>query len=166
MPDRGEHGVTPPGSETGACVHGGGPGTWESRLSPCGERKGVRRRSGRKAKSRRHGRSPAPATSLRKRRHKRQKTGKAGYRRRTEKIERLRDGLAAVLAEHSTDGRNFGRLSYRTDREGGEVTPKRPAAGKVNFGRLSYRTDREGGEVTPRRPAAGKVNFGRLSYRA
>ncbi|RLC08197.1 MAG: hypothetical protein DRI57_24455 [Deltaproteobacteria bacterium] len=30
---------TPPGSETGACVHRGGPGTWESRLSPCGERK-------------------------------------------------------------------------------------------------------------------------------
>ena len=33
------------------------------------------------------------------------KKGKAGYRGRTEKIERPRDGLAAVLAEHSTDDR-------------------------------------------------------------
>jgi len=91
--------------------------------------KGMRRRSGHEAKSRRCRRSPAPATSLRKQRHKRQKTGQAGYRGRTEKIERLRDGLAAVLAEHSTDGR---RVFF--DREGGEVRPKRPVAGKVGPG--------------------------------
>ena len=68
---------TPPGSETGACVHGGGPGTWESRLSPCGERKGMRK-SGREAKSRHHGGGPASAVSLRKRRHKRQRRAKRG----------------------------------------------------------------------------------------
>ena len=26
---------TPPGSESGACIHRGSAGTWESRLSPC-----------------------------------------------------------------------------------------------------------------------------------
>ena len=66
----------------------------------------MRRRSGRLAKSRHHDGGPADVMSLRKQRHKRQKTGKTGYRGRKEKIERLRDGLAAVLAEHSTDGRS------------------------------------------------------------
>ncbi len=33
----------------------------------------------------------------------------------------------AVLAEHSTDG-------WETDREGGEVVPKRPTVGKVKSG--------------------------------
>ncbi|MDM8549730.1 hypothetical protein QUF72_06625 [Desulfobacterales bacterium HSG2] len=80
--------------------------------------KGTRRRSGRKAKSRHYKGSPAFEMSLRKRRHKRQKTGQAGYPGRTEKIERPGDGQTAVLAEHSTDGRNFGKLSYRTDRPG------------------------------------------------
>ncbi|MDM8549147.1 hypothetical protein QUF72_03680 [Desulfobacterales bacterium HSG2] len=60
-----------------------------------------------------------------------EKTGQAGYPGRTEKIERPGDGLAAVLAEHSTDGR--GKKNF-ADREGGEVTPKRPAVGKVRPG--------------------------------
>jgi len=53
-------------------------------------------------KSRHHGGGPASAVRLRMQR--RQKTGKAGYRGRTEKIERPGDGQTAVLAEHSTDG--------------------------------------------------------------
>jgi len=57
------------------------------------------------------------------------KAGIGKLRGRTEKIERLRDGLAAVSAEHSTDGRRI-----FADREGGEAMPKRPVAGKVRPG--------------------------------
>ncbi len=43
--------------------------------------------------------------------------------------EATRDGLLAVLAEHSTDGcQHFGI------REGGEVKPKRPTVGKAKPG--------------------------------
>ncbi len=46
-----------------------------------------------------------------------------------EKIERPRDGLLAVLADHSTDGQwKF------TDWEGGEPNPKGPTEGKVKSG--------------------------------
>ena len=58
-----------------------------------------------------------------------QKKGKAGYRARIAKSERTRNGHVEVLAEHSTDGR-----TGKVDREGGEVMPKRPAAGKVKPG--------------------------------
>ena len=66
---------------------------YEEEVRPCGEIPAPRRRP------RLCGESASAETQT-------EKTGKAGYRGRKEKIERLRDGLAAVLAEHSTDGRS------------------------------------------------------------
>jgi hypothetical protein len=57
------------------------------------------------------------------------KTGNTRYRGRIEKIERPREGLWAVLADHSTEGQR----EY-TDREGGEPTSQGPIVGKVKPG--------------------------------
>ena len=57
------------------------------------------------------------------------KTGKAGYPGRTEKIERPGDGQAAVLAEHSTDGRRF--FLCRPGRRGSDAQTTRRREGEA-----------------------------------
>jgi hypothetical protein len=49
---------------------------------------------------------------------------------RIAKSEQTRDGLLAVLADHSTEGRN----EVASDREGGEPMSKEPTVGKVKPG--------------------------------
>ncbi len=57
------------------------------------------------------------------------KKGDTRYRGRIEKIEQPRDGLLAVLADHSTDGQ------WKViDREGGEPMSQGPIVGKVKPG--------------------------------
>lgn len=111
---------TPPGSKSGACVQRGNSGTWESqcvswweiRLRSAARRgKGSRRSEGRLAPPRR-----AVCVSTR----DTKQTSTTRYRGRTGRTERPRDGPLAVLADHSTDGRERGV----TGREGGEPTSR------------------------------------------
>jgi hypothetical protein len=53
---------------------------------------------------------------------------------RIAKSERAREGHLAVLVDHSTDGQK----EVVSDREGGEVKPKRPTEGKVKPGTTFY----------------------------
>ena len=106
---------TPPGSESGACLHRGNSGTWESHLSPCpipgmGDRvtKGPGVPWGLPP-----GHEPVRDTTNA---GSRQGIGKASDKRS------LREGQRAVVASYSTD-------------EGGEVRPKRPTGGKATSGR-------------------------------
>ena len=106
---------TPPGSESGACLHRGNSGTWESHLSPClipgmGDRvtKGPGVPWGLPP-----GHEPVRDTTNS---GSRQGIGKASDERSP------RDGEVAVVAAHSTE-------------EGGEVRPKRPTGGKATSGR-------------------------------
>ena len=58
------------------------------------------------------------------------KVSNARYRGRIAKSEQTRNGLLAVLADHSTDGQK----GVRSGREGGEPMSKEPTVGKVKPG--------------------------------
>ena len=108
---------TPPGSESGACLHRGNSGTWESHLSPCcipgmGDR--VTKGPG-VDWALRPGHEPVWDTTNH---GSRQGIGEASDTRSP------REGQRAVVAAHSTG-------------EGGEVRPKRPTGGKAPSGRAS-----------------------------
>jgi len=95
-------------------------------LSPCTMigRDATRRRTGKNPGA--EGRAPALQRVTNKRSDTR-------YRGRIATSERTREGLSAVLADHSTEGR-----CGMAGREGGEVRPKRPTAGKVKPGMTFY----------------------------
>jgi hypothetical protein len=122
---------TPPGSEVRACSHRGGLGTWESQLFPCGERKVLGNPALCEIPALRW--KPRPLASPFSRRHKRIEKGKTRYWGTIAKSEVTQDGQLAVLVDHSTAGQ-----IERPDREGGEVRPKRPTAGKVTPGITSF----------------------------
>ena len=101
---------------SGACLHRGNSGTWESHLSPC-----------------RHARIGGPGdqrpwrvpgastrTRARKGHHKRLEARKVSGRER--QVKRPERGRVAVVASYSTEER-------------GEVRPKRPTGGKATSGR-------------------------------
>ena len=114
---------TPPGSESGACAHGGNAGTWESQRSPCGRsEEGVLTIN----KSPGNGWDTPACPASRERRDTKDR-GVTRYRE-TSESEGTRDGLLAVAAEHSTDE------LMTTVREGGEPRPKGPTVGKVKPG--------------------------------
>ena len=113
---------TPPGSKSGACLHRGSSGTWESPLSPChitglGDRviKGPGVCGGFDPRTSPYG---TPRTT---------EAGKVLGRERQAKCPER--GRGAVLAEHTTD-------------EGGELRPKGPTGGKATPGITLRRTDR------------------------
>ncbi len=64
------------------------------------------------------------------------------YRGRIADSEQTRDGLLVVLADNSTDGQ-----MCSSDREGGEVRPKRPTVGKekpgITFSGMNHGRDSE-----------------------
>ena len=106
---------TPPGSESGACAHGGNAGTWESQRSPC-----RRSEDGVLTINKSPGKgweSSSPPGEPRKTGHER-KEENAGYRG-TSESEGSREGLLAVVAEHSTDelGCQFGKVGNRDPRD-------------------------------------------------
>jgi hypothetical protein len=113
---------TPPGSKSGACLHRGSSGTWESPLSPCHMAGMGDRRS--KALA-----CAGASTRARARtgHHERTEAGKVSGRERPAKCPER--GRVAVLAEHSTE-------------EGGELRPKGPTGGKATPGITLRRTDR------------------------
>jgi len=96
---------TPPGSETRACAQRGNSETWESQLSPCERARKIRGTGRSRALalvvSFRSAANPAlsimRAGDTKHREH-------ARYRGRIAKSEQTREGLLAVLADHSTDG--------------------------------------------------------------
>jgi hypothetical protein len=107
---------TPPGSESGACLHRGNSGTWESQLSPCR----AARNGGPGDQRPWRVRGASTRTRARKGHHKRTEARKVpGSERQAKRPERDR---MAVVASHSTE-------------EGGEVRPKRPTGGKATSGR-------------------------------
>ena len=90
---------SPPGSETRACIHRVGVGTRESQLSPCpihGEEAVLNFQAYRQ-------RIPRLLCELHVKDTK--VDGYARYQVRIVKSEQTWDGLMAVLADHSTDGR-------------------------------------------------------------
>ena len=114
---------TPPGSQSGACMHGGNSGTWESHLSPC-DIPGMGDRATK---------SPGVVWGLRPDHEPLRDTTNGteaskvvGSERQAKRPE---TGMVAVLAEHSTW-------------EGGEVRPKRPTRGKATPGITIGWTDR------------------------
>ncbi len=98
---------TPPGSETRACIHGGNSETWESQLSPCREH-GVRGAVPEVGKTPGNGEQvlmlPNESCTQLLRAGNTNKVSNARYRGRIAKSEQTRNGLLAVLADHSTDG--------------------------------------------------------------
>ena len=116
---------TPPGSKSGACIHRGSSGTWESHLSPCqppglGDR--VTKGPG-VVWGLRPDHEPVKDTT---------NTTEAGQVSGSERrAKRPEMGRVAVLAEHSTG-------------EGGEPRPTGPTGGKATPGiTLSWRDRRE-----------------------
>ena len=119
---------TPPGSETRACSHRGNLETWESQWFPCVE-SGVGVPTV-EVKTPGAGRRLSP---LRRAFHKKgtqRKRSDARYRGRRGRTERPRDGPLAVLADHSTEGRE----PCAPGREGGEPTSQGPTGGKAKPG--------------------------------
>ena len=109
---------TPPGSESGACLHRGNSGTWESHLSPCHRPgSGDRVTTGPGVLL---GASTRPRA--RKGHHKRTEARKVSGSERQAK--RPETGRVAVGAAQSTA-------------EGGAVRPKRPTGGQAPSGRAS-----------------------------
>ena len=119
---------TPPGSKTRACIHGGNLGTWESQWSPCVQ-SGVGVPSV-EVKTPGAERRLEPLKRAFFLKGTQRKTSDARYRARRGRTERTRDGLLAVLADHSTDGRE----RKAPGREGGEPTSQEPTGGKVKPG--------------------------------
>ena len=106
---------TPPGSESGACIHRGNSGTWESQLSPCripgmGDR--VTTSPGVAVGASTEPRADHGDHELRK---------QARYRGSERQAKPPETGRAAVVAVHSTGA-------------GGAVRPKRPTGGKATAG--------------------------------
>src|SRR5262249_17664046 len=106
---------TPPGSESGACLHRGNSGTWESHRAP-GDRPGMGDRATQ---------SPGVGWALRPGHEPGGETTNEGStpgigERATS--EEPREGQVAVVASHPTVER-------------GEVRPKRPTGGKATSGR-------------------------------
>ena len=124
---QGEVFASPPGSESGACIHRGGSGTGEARQSPCREDDRKKRGTGR-SKALGVQRSLFTVCTSRKRKHE---EGKSARYREASGSEATREGRAGVLAEHSTEGR-CGR--FRCGREDGEPRPKGPVVGKAKPG--------------------------------
>jgi hypothetical protein len=119
---------TPPGSESGACFHRGDAGTWESQGSPwviAGvgvptdevQAPGVARRR-------------PPRTRALHNQGTQSQRRDPRHRGRRGSTERPRDGLLAVLAEHSTEG--WERCA--PGREGGEPMSQGPTGGKAKPG--------------------------------
>jgi len=105
---------TPPGSESGACLHRGNSGTWERQLAPCDQPGGGDRVTTGPGGGR-FDQAPSP-------------TGRPPTESSTQGIgDRAtsadpQDGQRAVVASHTTGER-------------GEVRPKRPPGGKATSGR-------------------------------
>ena len=106
---------TPPGSESGAYLHRGNSGTWESHRSPC-----LQTRTGGPGDQRPwRGRRASTRPRAQPGRHERAEASKvSGSERRAKRPEM---GRMAVLAEHSTE-------------EGGEPSPTGPTGGKATPG--------------------------------
>jgi hypothetical protein len=113
---------TPPGSKSGAWLHRGRSGTWESPLSPCHSAGMGDRRS--KALA---GAGASTRARARTGHHARTEAGKVAGRERPAKGPER--GRVAVVAEYSTD-------------ESGELRPKGPRGGKATPGITRRRTDR------------------------
>jgi hypothetical protein len=119
---------TPPGSEPRACSHRGSLETWESQWVPCrtpgvGGPTGVGKTPG-------AGRRLAPPRRAWQEQGTQSRTSATRYRGRTGSTERPRDGLLAVLADHSTEGQE----PCAAGREGGEPTSQGPTAGQAKPG--------------------------------
>ena len=119
---------TPPGSESGACMQRGDSGTWESQRSPC-VTSGVGGPTG-TVKTPGVERRLQPLTRAFCEKGTQRKTSDAGYRGRRGSTEQPRDGLLAVLADHSTEDWEH----HAPGREGGEPTSQGPTAGKAKPG--------------------------------
>ena len=118
----------PPGSESGACIHRGDSGTWESQWFPC-------RKSGvgvptDEVKTPGTGRRLSPPRRALQEQGTQSKMSATRYRRRRGRTERPRDRPLAVLADHSTEGQE----PRASGREGGEPTSQGPPAGKAKPG--------------------------------
>jgi hypothetical protein len=118
----------PPGSESGACIHRGDSGTWESQWFPC-RKSGVGVPTG-EVKTPGAGRRLAPPRRALQEQGTQSKTSATRYRGRRGRTERPRDGPLAVLADHSTEGQE----PWASGREGGEPTSQGPTAGKAKPG--------------------------------
>ena len=103
---------TPPGSESGAYLHRGNSGTWESHRSPC-----LQTRTGGPGDQRPwRGRRASTRPRAQQGQHERAEARKvSGSERRAKRPE---TGRMAVLAEHSTEA-------------GGEPSPTEPTGGSV-----------------------------------
>jgi hypothetical protein len=119
---------TPPGSESGACLHRGDAGTWESQGSPwgisgvgvptvAGKTPGVARRRPPRLRTWREQGAPSQRRDPR-------------HRGRRGSTARPRDGPVAVFAEPSTAGRE----RCAPGREGGEPRSPGPTGGKATPG--------------------------------
>ena len=109
---------TPPGSESGACVHRGSSGTWESHLSPCTS-------AGKGGPAdQRPWRGPGASTGRRAGNGDHERWKPARYRGRERQAKRPERDRVAVVAAHSTG-------------DGGEPRPKGPTGGKAPSGRAS-----------------------------
>jgi len=113
---------------SGACRQRGDSGTWESQWSPWVQ-------SGRggptvEVKTPGVERKRQPFTRAFRQKGIQRKRRDTRYRGRTGRTERPRDGLLAVLAEHSTDGWE----PWASGREGGEPTSQGPTGGKATPG--------------------------------
>ena len=96
--------MTPPGSRTRACSHGGNLGTREIQLSPC-KGCGIRRTVPRRDKFPGDGKGCAPASHRVSHRAETQTAvSTARYWGTRAKSEGTREGQLEVLADHSTDG--------------------------------------------------------------
>jgi hypothetical protein len=106
---------TPPGSESGAYLHRGNSGTWESHRSPC-----LQTRTGGPGDHRPwRGRRASTRPRAQQGQHERAEASKvSGSERRAKQPE---TGRMAVFAEHSTE-------------EGGELSPTGPTGGKATPG--------------------------------
>src|SRR5215510_727000 len=110
---------------SGACIQRGDSGTWESQWCPC-------RASGigvpaSEAKTPGAGRRLVPLRRTLHEQGTQSKMSATRYRRRTGSTERLRERLLAVLADHSTDGRE----PAAPGREGGEPMSQGPTGGSA-----------------------------------
>jgi hypothetical protein len=109
---------TPPGSESGACLHRGNSGTWESHPSPCTS-------AGKGGPAdQRPWRGPGASTGRRAGNGDHERGKPARYRGRERQAKHPERDRVAVVAAHSTE-------------DGGEVRPKRPTGGKAPSGRAS-----------------------------
>ncbi len=121
---------TPPGSESGACMPRGNSETWESQWSPCGESGGGVPTIAGKTPGAERRLQPLKRAFWRKTKGTQSKRSDARYRGRRGRTERPRDGLLAVVADHSTDGRE----PTVPGREGGEPQSQGPTGGKAKPG--------------------------------